>query len=115
MNKKNKLVFKAETLIPVILEARKNQCSLLLVKDHGVYIMPEICQHDENERYAHVAFAIGCHPDIDEGWYDYAHDLMGGDDSCDRLDPLDPIFDLVVIDKQDLCAKFTAEDLDLFI
>ncbi|EIT5005461.1 DUF3085 domain-containing protein [Salmonella enterica] len=35
------LKFSAKDLKPVLLEARKNHCGVVLVKDHGVYIMSE--------------------------------------------------------------------------
>lgn len=35
------VIFKAETLIPVIQEAMVNKCAVFLVKDHGLYMMPK--------------------------------------------------------------------------
>lgn len=35
------LKFSAKDLKPVLPEARRNHCGVVLVKDHGVYIMSE--------------------------------------------------------------------------
>ncbi|EAW0724363.1 DUF3085 domain-containing protein [Salmonella enterica] len=57
------LKFSAKDLKPVLQEARKNHCGVVLVKDHGVYIMSEIGALTSHGRK--VAYAKGYHPDKD--------------------------------------------------
>lgn len=52
------LKFSAKDLKPVLLEARKNHCGVVLVKDHGVYIMSETGELTPRGRK--VAYAKKC-------------------------------------------------------
>lgn len=78
------LKFSAKDLKPVLQEARKNHCGVLLVKDHGVYIMSEIGALTSRGRK--VAYAGGCHPDKDEAWWDTVRAEVGGDDFGETID-----------------------------
>lgn len=61
------LKFSAKDLKPVLLEARKNHCGVVLVKDHGIYIMSETGEITPRGRK--VAYAKGCHPEKDEAFF----------------------------------------------
>ncbi|EIL7091998.1 DUF3085 domain-containing protein [Salmonella enterica] len=78
------LKFSAKDLKPVLQEARKNNCGVVLVKDHGVYIMSEIGALTSRGRK--VAYAKGCHPDKDEAWWETARAEVGGDDFGESID-----------------------------
>lgn len=62
--------------------------SVLLVHDHGIYLMsngtpgdvinPETSQH-------FIAHAEGCNPATDGEWWDTSRDLVGGDDFAETL------------------------------
>ncbi|EAP0278477.1 hypothetical protein DMV52_22180 [Salmonella enterica] len=78
------LKFSAKDLKTVLLEARKNHCGVVLVKDHGVYIMSEIGELTPRGRK--VAYARGGHPDKDENWWETARAEMGGDDFGETID-----------------------------
>ncbi|ECZ0740623.1 DUF3085 domain-containing protein [Salmonella enterica] len=78
------LIFSAKDLKPVLQEARKNHCGVVLVKGHGVYIMSEIGELTPRGRK--VAYAKGCHPDKDEAWWETARAEVGGDDSGESID-----------------------------
>ncbi|EDO1895622.1 DUF3085 domain-containing protein [Salmonella enterica] len=78
------LKFSAKDLEPVLQEARKNHCGVLLVKDHGVYVMSEIGELTPRGRK--VAYARGCHPEKDEAWWDASRAEVGGDDFGESLD-----------------------------
>ncbi|EAA7988079.1 DUF3085 domain-containing protein [Salmonella enterica] len=78
------LKFSAKDLKPVLQEARKNHCGVVLVKDHGVYIMSEIGALTSRGRK--VAYAKGCHPDKDEARWETARAEVGGDDFGESID-----------------------------
>ncbi|ELV5025795.1 DUF3085 domain-containing protein [Salmonella enterica] len=80
------LKFSAKDLKPVLQEARKNHCGVVLVKDHGVgvYIMSEIGALTSRGR--RVACAKVCRPDKDEAWWETARAEVGGDDSGESID-----------------------------
>lgn len=61
---------------------------LWLVKDRGVYIMSPGTPHlpsPGDPESSLVAYALEADP-ADEGCYDTARSIMGGDDGCDRID-----------------------------
>ncbi|ECR4899921.1 DUF3085 domain-containing protein [Salmonella enterica] len=78
------LKFSAKDLKPVLQEARKNHCGVMLVKDEGVYLMSEIGALTPRGRK--VAYAKGCHPKKDAAWWDTARAEVGGDDFGESLD-----------------------------
>lgn len=69
-------------------EGVTNKPALLLVGDHGVYLMsngrPEMKDGDKNR----VVHAHGCNPDKDDDWWNAKQDMFGGDDGVESL-PLD--------------------------
>ncbi|EAQ5767330.1 DUF3085 domain-containing protein [Salmonella enterica] len=77
------LKFSAKDLKPVLQEARKNHCGVMLVKDNGVYIMSETGILTPRGRK--VAYAKGCHPQKDDNWWETAL-IEVGDDIGESLD-----------------------------
>lgn len=110
MKNARSVTFKAETLIPVILEARKNHCPVLLVKDHGLYMMSENGEFDpETQRRLILSCAEGFNPDKVEfdDWYEELRDICGGDDFCETLPSDKEIFSDVIENNKDLIVAFT--------
>lgn len=107
------LRFTAADLRPVLREARERQCSVLLVKDHGVYFMAEHGESDPPGHRRHVAYALECNPHHDafDAWYDRAHDELGGDDFAEHFDANDTLFSQVIDDGYDLTIRATASHL----
>lgn len=109
------LRFTASDLRPVLHEARERQCSVLLVKDHGVYFMAERGQADPSGHRHHIAYALECNPNKDafDTWYDRAHDELGGDDFAEHFDANDALFSQVIEDGYDLTIRATTNHLFL--
>lgn len=107
------LRFTAADLRPVLHEARERQCSVLLVKDHGVYFMAELGEANPSGHRRHVAYALECNPHKDafDAWYDRAHDEFGGDDFAEHFDANDTLFSRVIDDGYDLTIRATANHL----
>lgn len=107
------LRFTAADLRPVLLEARERQCSVLLVKDHGVYFMAERGEADPSNHRRHIAYALECNPDMlaFDVWYDRAHAELGGDDFAEHFDVNNPLFLRVVNDGYALTIRATATHL----
>jgi hypothetical protein len=83
-----RLRFKASELKRVVDHALKTDADLLLVHDQGVYLMsagepPDLLHSGKTARY--VAYAATCHPTKDDGWWDNARDLVGGDDFAETV------------------------------
>lgn len=89
--------FLATDLRPVIGEARTQQCRILLVKDHGVYMLSEKGE-TENGRRKLIAWAIECNPDTVpfDDWWERARAEFGGDDFVEHFDHNDAVFDRVI-------------------
>jgi len=91
------VIFKSADLISVIQEAKDNHCQVLLVKDHGLYMMSVKGELNQDTRRRRVAYAEGFNPDIvdTDDWYDKLHDICGGDDFVEYIASDDPVFNLV--------------------
>lgn len=107
------LRFTAADLRSVLREARERQCSVLLVKDHSVYLMAELGESDPSGHRCHVANALECNPykDAFDAWYDRARDELGGDDFAEHFDANDTLFSRVIDDGYDLTIRTTASHL----
>lgn len=82
----NKLVFKAAEVTRVVEHTVKTEGQILLVHDHGIYLMSNGEPRDMfNETSNYVAYAQGCDPELDPDWYETARDLVGGDDFGEAL------------------------------
>lgn len=88
------LRFTGSELHAVLAEAVINGCRVILVKDHGVYLMSEIGENkpDGGGRKS-VAYATGCNPDVDDfdSWWNRALAELGGDDFTEYFDIDDPV------------------------
>lgn len=109
------LRFTATDLRPVLLEARERQCSVLLVKDHGVYFMAERGEADPSGHRRHIAYALECDPNKHafDVWYDRAHAELGGDDFAEQFDIDNPLFLRTINDGYDLTIRATTSHLFL--
>lgn len=109
------IVFKSKDLIPVLMEARKNKCELMFVKDQGVYFMSEQCERTPQGEVKHIAYARGCHPDVDafDDWWNKSHDELGGDDFCEYFDPNGETFTAILLYHYDLHISATETHLTL--
>ena len=108
-------IFKAKELIPVINEARKKQCSILLVKDQGVYFLSEKSDRNPDGSCKNIVFAQGCNPDVDafNDWWNKASDELGGDDFAEHFDSQNDLFTIIVQHQYDLTVKATTKFLKL--
>ncbi|EEG6053316.1 DUF3085 domain-containing protein [Salmonella enterica subsp. enterica] len=104
------LKFSAKDLKPVLLEARKNHCGVVLVKDEGVYLMSET--GDMTLRGRKVAYAKGCHPEKDDNWWDTARAEVVGDDFGETIDLTESMMNRILNEGKPL--RITASD-DIFL
>lgn len=107
--------FSGTDLRLVLAEAVVNQCRVILVKDQGVYFMAERGERRPDGRRKHIAYAIGCNPDVDafDDWLELAHAELGGDDFGEFFDPQDGVFALIQSGEGDLEVSATATHLSL--
>ncbi|OEC52709.1 hypothetical protein A7K61_22840 [Pseudomonas sp. AP42] len=88
------LHFTGSALHAVLAEAGINGCRVMLVKDHGVYLMSEIGEtKPDGGGRQHVVYAAGCDPNVDDfdSWWNRAQDELGGDDFAEYFDIDDPV------------------------
>lgn len=57
-----------------------NQPAILIVHDHGVYLMSNGTPCDKEGDKNHVVYAQGCNPNTDEDFYEESRYKVGGDD-----------------------------------
>lgn len=69
------LTFKQEQLLKLVT-AIPADSDLLLVHDHGVYIMSTAQPVGQRT----IVYAEGCHPENDPDWWETSRNLVGGDD-----------------------------------
>ena len=110
------LRFTGSELQTVLAEAGINGCRVLLVKDHGVYLMSEIGENkpDGGGRKC-VAYATGCDPNVDDFdvWWNRAQDELGGDDFAEYFDIDDPVLASLRGTAGSLVVEATSTDLYL--
>jgi hypothetical protein len=94
--------------------------ALLLVHDDGVYLMSNGEPGDPLDgkgegkffrRY--VAYAQGCDPRTDGGWYDTSRDLVGGDDFSEILPWAAEIKRLIAAGERQIIIDVTGGRLEL--
>ncbi|GFE79151.1 hypothetical protein GCM10011487_11510 [Steroidobacter agaridevorans] len=109
------LRFKNGDLRLVLEEAKANGCKILLVKDHGVYMMSAIGEKDDRGTHKRLAYAIGCNPNVDDSdaWWDTARLEFGGDDFVERFDVTDPVFEAILNGTDDLLVSATETHIQL--
>jgi hypothetical protein len=98
------LRFKNAAMRLVLADALDKQCKILLVKDRGVYFMPERGERLSNGSTKYLAYAVGCNPDVDppERWYGLAESELGGDDFGEDFDPKSRLFKHIMTSSDDL-------------
>ncbi|TCK94685.1 DUF3085 domain-containing protein [Paraburkholderia sp. BL9I2N2] len=113
------IVFPASELRPVLVEARTLACRVILVKDHGVYMMSEKSSPSRvtsrNGESRLIAYAVGCNPEtvsFDE-WWSLACTEFGGDDFAEYFDHDAAIFDRVIDDGWNL--EIRADEHHLYL
>jgi Protein of unknown function (DUF3085) len=100
--------------------------SVVLVHDEGVYLMsngtpgdpldaPNAKLRDKGEKFwrSYVAYAKGCHPGRDVGWYDNARDLVGGDDFSETLPWAREIADAIKAGKRQIIIDMSEREMSL--
>ena len=109
------LRFKGSDLRPVLTEAIANQCRVVLVKDHGVYVLAERGERCPDGRQKLLAYAVGCNPDTDpfDDWWHLANRELGGDDFAEYFDATDGVFTRILHTADDLMLSATATHLSL--
>ena len=113
MSENNSVMFHAAELAPVILEAHRNQCPLLLVKDNGLYFMAEKGELNPDTGRRLVAYAEGFDPDKADfdDWYDTLRDICGGDDFAETIESDTPLMNLVLNMHVNIRVEFTEQTL----
>ncbi|MDA8520431.1 DUF3085 domain-containing protein [Acidovorax sp. NCPPB 4044] len=109
------LRFRGADLRPVLTEALAQRCKLVLVKDQGVYWLAEHGERCADGRQKLLAYAIGCHPDVDDfdTWWNLAHGELGGDDFAEFFDPGHAVFKQVLHGEFDLWLSATDQLLSV--
>lgn len=105
------VIFRAKHLIPVLDEARKNKCRVLLVQCHGLFFMSEQGEVRADGRQMHLAFAEGFNPD-DNPLDDYNYRLRkicGGSDFCESITAYHFAFKQTMEKHTDISVRFTPE------
>lgn len=78
------LVFK-KTDVDALIKKLEPTDEVVLVGDHGVYLMSFAEKGLKEEEKRTVVYADGCNPDTDENWYDTKDSEFGGNDGCDPV------------------------------
>ncbi|MGD9729922.1 MAG: DUF3085 domain-containing protein [Nitrospiraceae bacterium] len=109
------LRFKGTDLRLVLAEALKNQCRVILAKDHGVYFLAERGEQTPEGRRTIIAYAVGCNPDIDpfDDWWALIRSELGGDDFGEYFDPKEKVFVRILNSEDDLELTATVSQLSL--
>lgn len=110
------LRFTGSELHAVLTEAGILGCRVILVKDHGVYLMSELGENKpDSSGRKYVAYATGCNPDVDDfdSWWNRARDEFGGDDFAEYFDLRDPVFIALRGTTGSLIVEATATHLTL--
>ncbi|PMX20952.1 hypothetical protein C1Y26_21980 [Pseudomonas sp. MPR-R2A7] len=109
------LQFAGVELRAVLSEALANDCRIILVKDHGVYLMSEVGETNTDGGRKVLVYAIGCNPDLDEfeQWWNVAISELGGDDFSEYLDVNDGLLTELLETGDDLIIRATDTHLYL--
>lgn len=88
------LIFRNASLHPVLNEALKNNCRLILANDNGVYLISESREKNSSGNIKNIAYAAGCNPVIDpiEEYWDRIASVLGGDDFGEYHNPRADVF-----------------------
>lgn len=80
---------------------------VMLVKDHGLYLMSNI-----SGKPSPLAYAAGCNPDTDEDYYENSRQIAGGDDFCEYL-PLDLFKHTIACNQHIININITSECIEI--
>jgi len=104
----NKLIFKAETLTPVIQDVTKNACELWFLADDGIYLTASTATFIRKKR--NICYAEGFDPDLwdDAGAHFDAIDLvLGNGDMWESVTLAPEMLDDVMTGSADLTIEVT--------
>ena len=90
---------------------------LWFVHDSGVYLMSNGFPIDkreasEDDKSSYVVYAEGCHPGIDDGSWEYARSLVGGDDFGECI-PIDDGWSVACDLHEEFHVKVAADSLTM--
>lgn len=102
---KENIIFKSETLIPVIQDAIKYNCSVLLVKDQGLHMMPI--------RGITLCYAEGFSPDRQESdeWRERLNTLCGENDRVEEISAQHSALQSAINDRSDIAVSFSDKEI----
>ena len=72
------LKFKTSEIVKLLANLKKED-KLMLVGDHGVYLMSFAQEPDKRQ----IVYAEGCNPKTDDDFYENKRHIFGGDDGAD--------------------------------
>lgn len=104
----NKLIFKAETLTPVIQDVRKNACELWFLADDGIYLTASTATFIRKKR--NICYAEGFDPDLwDDAWghFDAIDLVLGNGDMWESVTLAPEMLDALLTGKADLTIEVT--------
>jgi hypothetical protein len=104
----NKLIFKAETLTPVIQDVTKNACELWFLADDGIYLTASNATFIRKKR--NICYAEGFDPDLwdDAGAHFDAIDLvLGNGDMWESVTLAPEMLDDLMTGTADLTIEVT--------
>ena len=67
------------------IDQSKIKPALILVGDHGVYLITNAKMDGSPSSRGTVAYANGCNPELDDDFYENKRNLFGGDDGSVRI------------------------------
>jgi len=72
-----------QSFIETVNEAKRNQCGIKVVKDHGIYFISD-AGDIENGKRKNICYADGFDPETNDfnEWWDRSNYICGGDDFC---------------------------------
>lgn len=102
------LKFNAKNLLPVVAEIQQYGADMLLVKDHGIYVLSSEGEIKDKRRT--VAYAEGYDPaNFSDGGelHDACVDAVGGDDFSESLPLTDDVLTALAKGKHELLIVVT--------
>lgn len=98
------LRFRGAELRPVLAEAIRERCQIVLQRGDGVY-WHAACSSPHFRGYlTPIAYALGCNPRVNafEHWWGRSCDTLGTDTLCRAFDPRDAVFACILHGNFDL-------------
>lgn len=106
--------FKYGEVAPVFEEALANKCKVVVIKNHGLALISQKGEMNENNERSKIAFAEGFNPAKDDEWYDELGDILGYDDFLHILEDLGvEQFNEILGFKRDIRIQFTSNQIIL--